>query len=186
MKKKLLTLLQSIALILTSTVTVFAESEEDTFAFDGINYKITSIGDTNTVEVSSNSSYSGNTVTIPETVTSTGGTTYTVTSITNGAFSDNSIIETVILPSSITEIGDIAFMGSSKIQTIVCKADNRPTLGDNVFKNCSSIKIVQVPASSVESYKTSNGRKDTEFWRILLSLFLLVRYTFIKEFRIKW
>ena len=115
MKKKLLTLLLSIAVILTSTVT------------------------------------------------STGGTTYTVTSITNGAFSDNSIIETVILPSSITEIGDIAFMGSSKIQTIVCKADNPPTLGDNVFKNCSSIKIVQVPASSVESYKTSNGRKDTEF-----------------------
>ena len=46
MKKKLLTLLLSIAVILTSTVTVFAESEGDTFTFDGINYKITSINDT--------------------------------------------------------------------------------------------------------------------------------------------
>ena len=102
-------------------------------------YNVTS--DT-TVEVtyqehSSSTNYQGlTTVTIPETVTSYNGTTYSVTSIAYTAFVYCTSLTSITIPNSVTSIGECAFAYCSSLTSIVVESSN--TMYDS-RENCNAI-----------------------------------------------
>lgn len=88
---------------------------------------------------------------------------YTVTSIADGAFQDNTSIQSVTLPSSITTIGNNAFKGCTRLQTISLPSgiteiggyafsetaitsmvfpSGLISVGSNVFENCKNLVSV--------------------------------------------
>ena len=141
-------------------------------------YNITS---DNTIEVTYYSSTTDNNyvsgdVVIPSSVTNN-GTTYSVTSIGDAAFSDCSGLTSVTIPNSVTSIGDrafyycsgltsvtipngvtsiggSAFYGCNGLTSIVSNAVVPPTLGNEVFPNPNSCNVT-VPCGSLEAYTSS-------------------------------
>ena len=102
-------------------------------------------------------SKSGNLI-IPSTI-SYNGTTYSVTSIGNDAFSCCSGLTSVTIPNSVTSIGNYAFYKCSGLTSIVSKATvppvlGNPALGSEVFPNPNSCNVI-VPCGSLEAYTSS-------------------------------
>ncbi|APY07618.1 hypothetical protein BWZ20_04580 [Winogradskyella sp. J14-2] len=93
-----------------------------------INYNVTS---SSTVSVIVGSTINNINLNIPSSV-SNGGTTYSVVSIDNFAFS-NSIIASVSMPSSVVSIGQQAFDNNNL--TSVVLSSNLETIGDYAFQN---------------------------------------------------
>jgi len=62
----------------------------------------------------------------------------------------------VVLPQSVTYIGDQAFNNHEELTSLTCKAVIPPAMGDDVFNLhfCASIPVY-VPAGSMELYKTA-------------------------------
>jgi hypothetical protein len=67
-------------------------------------------------------------------------------------------LETLILGSCITEIGDFFFSGCSSLSQITSYAQNPPTIQSNTFMGVSKCIPVMVPSCSVSAYKKA------EFW----------------------
>ncbi len=133
-------------LFLTASIS-FAQ----TFTDNGINYNITGT----TVEVGSNSGITGGVV-IPSSVINL-GTTYSVTSIGNYAFSGTSLTY-VILPNSVLSIGNYAFK-QSQLSSITI-GDSLTSIGDYAFAGCQSLTSIILPNSltSIGDYAfTSSG-----------------------------
>ena len=104
-------------------------------------YNITS---DNTVDVAGDNSVSG-AVVIPSSVTNN-GTTYSVTSIGDYAFSYCSSLTSVTIPNSVISIGEGAFYGCSSLTSITIP--NSVTLiGGGAFAWCSSLTSVTIPNS---------------------------------------
>ena len=85
--------------------------------------------------------YSGNVV-IPSTVTS-GGTTYSVTSIGNSAFGHCSGLTSVTIPNSVTSIGDWAFSDCSGLTSITIP-NSVTSIGQEAFSDCTSLTSVTI------------------------------------------
>ena len=79
-----------------------------------------------------------------------------VQTIGNNAFYGNSL-KNLTLPSTITSIGDWAFVHNNNLQTIICNAVTPPTLVGNAFDSNISIKV---PLSSIAAYRQANGWKN--------------------------
>ena len=79
-----------------------------------------------------------------------------VTSIGDSAFSDCSSLSDIVIPDSVTSIGDSAFSGCSSLSDIVIP-DSVTSIGDSVFSDCSSLSDIVIPDSV-----TSIG--DSAFW----------------------
>ena len=88
--------------------------------------------------------YSGNVV-IPESVTYN-GTTYSVMSIGNSAFSRDHGLTSVTIPNSVTSIGSYAFENCSGL-TSVNIGNSVTNIGASAFKNCSCLTIINIPNS---------------------------------------
>ena len=119
-------------------------------------YTITS---SNTIEVTYynryyNDNYVSGDVVIPSSVTNN-GTTYSVTSIGEGAFHGCSGLTSVTIGNSVTSIGDYAFSYCSGLTSIVSKATVPPALGNEVFSNPNSCNVI-VPCGSLEHYMASS------------------------------
>ena len=110
-------------------------------------------------------------VTIGDSVTTIGGSTFynctsltsvnipdSVTSIGNYAFRGCTGLTSIEVPDSVTEIGYYAFYGCSSLRSVYCKATTPPALGGtNVFDYNGSGRIIYVPASSVNMYKSATN-----------------------------
>lgn len=82
--------------------------------------------------------------------------TFTVTSISDGAFDNCSNLTSVTLPISIREIGRNAFRGCSSLATCTCYALDPPEVYWDSFEGCP-LQAIYVPHESVEAYKTADG-----------------------------
>lgn len=133
--KKLIALL---AFLLSAPQAMFAY-----FSQNGLDYDILSTED-KTCEVDDCSS-NLSTVVIPSTVVNN-GTTYTVTSIGNYAFSDCSSLTAVEIPSSVTSIGEWAFYRCSSL-TAVEIPNSVTSIGNYAFYGCSKLTAIQIPSS---------------------------------------
>ena len=103
---------------------------------DGIYYDITPANRTASV---TRVSYSGGVI-IPETI-AFDGTTYSVTSIGDGAFANHSGLTSVTIPNSVTSIGDYAFFNCSGL-TSVTIPNSVTTIGEFAFAYCSGLTSV--------------------------------------------
>ena len=152
MNQKIKQLLMTIVGLLLST-SAFAHD----FEVDGIYYNYLD-NTAKTVEVTyegnSYNSYSNEytgSVTIPSSVTYS-GTTYSVTSIGNSAFSGCSGLTEVTIPNSVTSIGDWAFVNCTGLTELIiedgketlslgCNSYHSASLGEGLFYDCPLKKI---------------------------------------------
>jgi hypothetical protein len=74
------------------------------------------------------------------------GKEYTTTSIGQSAFSDNTNLSTIDIPSTITLIDNQAFMNCSGLTSITLPASLKK-IGSEAFRGCSSLATINIPAS---------------------------------------
>ena len=129
----------------------------DTFESGGVWYTVQS-DDTVSVgrQSRSGSNYAADSgaVVIPETV-SDGSTTYTVTAINNYAFSRSadygSEITSVVIPETVTEIGNYAFGGCKQLTSVTfAGTPSLESIGTYAFANCSALQSIFIPISVTE------------------------------------
>lgn len=143
---------------------------------DKATYQITSTesggGTTPTVAITDDKEVSG-TFAIPETVTYY-NKTFVVTEIAEGAFENNKNLTEVIIPSTISGIGDKAFKGCVNLQSITVynttpinlyavgtRGEGTRSDGSSIFDGVNkALCILYVPDESVELYKQALIWKD--------------------------
>ena len=90
-----------------------------------------------------------------------GGQTFLLTSIDYPAFAFNTSLTSVIIPKSVTNIGNAVFYRCSNLSDVYCYAKNVPETGINMFKDCPiASATLHVPAGSVEAYRTTAPWSD--------------------------
>ena len=136
--KHLKTLLTTIAVLLCS-ISVSAYD----FEVDGLWYDITSELEVEIVTETEN--FNGGDMVIPETVTYN-GTTYNITSISQGAFQGNERITSLIISKNITSMGEYAFEWCRNL-TSVSILGNLTSIGSSMFSGCSNLVSVTIPNS---------------------------------------
>ncbi len=86
-----------------------------------------------------------------------GGQTFLLTNIDYPAFAFNTSLTSVIIPKSVTNIGNAVFYLCYRLTDVYCYAENVPETGINVFKDCPiASATLHVPAGSIEEYKTTS------------------------------
>ena len=83
---------------------------------------------------------------VPETIV-VNGTTYTVTELADNLFADatSSNLSEIVLPDTLTKVGDNAFSGCNSLKTVVLP-DDITSIGSGVFYNCTSLSSVTLPS----------------------------------------
>lgn len=157
MKKLLLSILA-----LTLSAGMWAQSVGNKFVDEtsGLKFKITAVGETNTVKVISND-YAGTSYTVPATVTYQ-SKTFAVTTIGGAAFFSRNALQSITLSASVTTIENSAFnscralksIDLSHVTTIEEKAfiscnalqsaglSHVTTIGSSAFNNCTALQFV--------------------------------------------
>ena len=78
----------------------------------------------------------------------------------NNFYINDQEIKDLVIPNSVTSIGNYAFYGCSSLTSITCEAETPATLGNWVFSEVSKSIPVYVPCGCVEAYKAAYGWKD--------------------------
>ena len=81
-------------------------------------------------------------VSIPETITTDKGT-FLVTSIPAEAMKDNTTVESITIPESITSIGESAFAGCTELTSVTVPA-GVTEIKDSTFAGCTNLETVEV------------------------------------------
>ena len=142
MKKKLL-LLTVLVFALTCLFAITVSAAE-TITVDGLTYYC---NNSNAELTNANQSCALETVIVPQTVTSEGGTTYTVNRVNQNAFQNNTTIKYVSLPPTVTYIGPAAFHSCTSLQFVDFN-DNQNDVDFNnwgTFMGCTSLKAISLP-----------------------------------------
>ena len=111
---------------------------------DNIYYNLNNDDKTASVTNTTNNKYVGNII-IPESITYS-GTTYSVTSVGNGAFAYCSGLSSVTIGNSVTSIGKHAFEDCSRL-TSVTIPNSVTSIGYGAFCDCSGLTSVIIPNS---------------------------------------
>lgn len=135
MKKILRTLLP--VLLLPALLTACYDNAEDDILQEPLTYFTYTTGGENLATVTDCHPDAKNVV-IPQTV-NVGGTDYTVTAIYEETFINHTNLQNVEFPPSLTEIGDRAFMGCTRLKKIAVPA--RVTLGTAVFRGSGLVNV---------------------------------------------
>jgi len=147
--KKLILLFAALCI----TVSIWAYD----FAVDGIYYNITSTPPYTaavTFPTDNANSYSG-TVTIPSSVTS-GGISYSVSTIGDYAFAKSTGLTSITIPSSVTSIGNYAFYSCTGLTSVTIPT-SVTSIGMWAFLSCAGLTSIDI-SSSVTSID------DGAFW----------------------
>ena len=143
---KLFASILAVAMVFTMTPlgTGQVYAEGNTVMLDGVKYLL---GDAETATVSG---YDDSTiepdVSIHETIT-VDGVDYSTKSIKQDALSNCSRLESITIPSSVTDIGANAFWGSG-LKTVTFAEDSGITsIGPNTFSNCAYLETITIPSS---------------------------------------
>ena len=83
-----------------------------------------------------------------------------VTSIGNYAFAKCYRLISITIPSGVTNIGDYAFWFCSNLQNIYCYAEQVTEIGNNVFENSNYDATLHVPAASISAYQAVEPWKN--------------------------
>lgn len=67
----------------------------------------------------------------------------------------NNVVTKVDLPDSVTNIGIRFGRSASNLKTVICRATTPPTLGTDYLLQNVTLTSIQVPAASVDTYKTT-------------------------------
>ncbi|MBR3711161.1 MAG: leucine-rich repeat protein [Bacteroidales bacterium] len=84
--------------------------------------------------------------------------TYQVVGIKSYAFNYSDKLKSIVIPQTVTTIGEDAFTGCSILESITCKAKTPPEIRD-LFAGYMSqyFQEIRVPQSSVDAYKNALG-----------------------------
>lgn len=91
-------------------------------------------------------------VMVPEKI-NVNGTDYAVTEMKQNCVRKNKKILTAVIGKNVTEIGDYAFAGCSKLKKIKIKSRQIQTIGEGAFKNISGKAVIHVPRSRLAEYR---------------------------------
>jgi hypothetical protein len=80
----------------------------------------------------------------------------TVPTIAFGAFRSCKLTS-VVLPSTVTEIGGLAFYDNLSLSSFTINAVTPPTLGSGALDMLSSNLVIYVPSASVSAYQSASG-----------------------------
>ncbi len=76
---------------------------------------------------------------------------YTITSIDSDVFKDCAVLENIVIPESVTNIGDYAFLRCSSLKSISFGENSElTTIGLYTFGGCSSLENFEIPNSVIE------------------------------------
>ena len=78
----------------------------------------------------------------------------------NNFFINDQEIKDLVIPNSVTSIGDHAFANCSSLTSITCEATTPPAIGENAFDWVSYSIPVYVPCGRVDAYKAAEDWKD--------------------------
>lgn len=79
-----------------------------------------------------------------------------LTKIGNSCFSGASIKQ-IVIPDTVTEIGDMAFVLCRQLESMTCLAATPPALGTGAFISDTAGFTIKVPAASVAAYKAATN-----------------------------
>lgn len=127
--------------MLVTMLSTFTSASAYDFIADGIAYSITSFSDFECTVSSADVSYEGDIVIPAEVIYN--GKRLTVVSIEDAAF-ENSAITSVILPKSITKIGEKSFYGCNSLHTVSLN-EGLHSIGTEAFSNCALLQGIQFP-----------------------------------------
>ena len=71
----------------------------------------------------------------------------TITEIAGYGFKDSGVTGTVVIPASVTTIGQSAFMGSNVTDVEFASGSQLTTIGQNAFNECPSLSSIDIPAT---------------------------------------
>jgi len=82
-----------------------------------------------------------------------------VTTIMENVFQSCTKLQSITLPSSINNIGKIAFNSCTSLTTLYCKANTPPQIesNSNIFRDIETTPTIYVPQKSVDTYKSASG-----------------------------
>ena len=147
--------------LLTLSAGLWAQSVGDQFVDEtsGLMFKITAVGETNTVKVIGND-YAGTSYTVPATVTYQ-SKTFAVTEIGDGAFFSCNALQSITLSASVTTIGQNAFINCKALQSIDLSHVTRIEYA--AFNECYALQSIDL--SHVTTIKSSafNGCAALQF-----------------------
>ena len=93
-----------------------------------------------------------------------------VSQVGGNLFRNHSSLKTVLMPSTIEQIGALAFEGCAALESFTCFATTPPELkvsnGKYPFNGTSPALVVYVPAESLPLYAEADGWKDLELMPI--------------------
>jgi uncharacterized repeat protein (TIGR02543 family) len=148
---RVLCILIALLLAVQTGATLSGSESLDSYAASDGNFTFEVIGSTATI-----TGYSGSetNLVIPSTVTD-GTNTYSVTNIGDYAFSEDSSLKSISLPTSVTSIGTEAFWKCTNLTSITI-----PTavtvIGYAAFSDCSSLTSITVSSGNTQ-YSSLNG-----------------------------